>query len=336
MLCMLCVLCAAWSQTQRAQRAEQWFVKVGTSCREVRWVRSLTGGSHQALRTSAGLVAAPPAAVSPRCRILPPPHPPPPPPPPPQAVASGDIKILPERFEKVYNYWLENIKDWCISRQLWWGHRIPVWCVGCCNSGQGGSAAAALGTVVRAPRARRRDVAGMDGRWSGRPCVQALTQFLPPRCSSSALALPCFAIAAGMSLTARRQRRRPAAASATSWRKARRRRGNKRRRSMERGWCSSRCVEDAGAGMPPLRCTHVAELRPRSGLWAPKGAAAGRQACACCACVCRRTLTACLCRSLRTKFVFLLSTGERRAGHLVLLWPVALLNRGLAQRHARL
>lgn len=44
-----------------------------------------------------------------------------------QAVASGDIRIVPERFEKVYNHWLENIRDWCISRQLWWGHRIPVW-----------------------------------------------------------------------------------------------------------------------------------------------------------------------------------------------------------------
>ena len=46
-----------------------------------------------------------------------------------EAVSSGNVKIVPERFEKIYNMWLENIKDWCISRQLWWGHRIPVWYV---------------------------------------------------------------------------------------------------------------------------------------------------------------------------------------------------------------
>ena len=43
------------------------------------------------------------------------------------AVKKGDTKFVPQRFEKVYFHWLENIKDWCISRQLWWGHRIPAW-----------------------------------------------------------------------------------------------------------------------------------------------------------------------------------------------------------------
>ncbi|MCS7039800.1 MAG: valine--tRNA ligase, partial [Caldilineales bacterium] len=43
------------------------------------------------------------------------------------AVRSGRIRIIPERFAKIYYHWLENLRHWCISRQLWWGHRIPAW-----------------------------------------------------------------------------------------------------------------------------------------------------------------------------------------------------------------
>lgn len=49
-----------------------------------------------------------------------------------EAVKKGDTKFVPQRFEKIYFHWLENIRDWCISRQLWWGHRIPAWyCADC-------------------------------------------------------------------------------------------------------------------------------------------------------------------------------------------------------------
>ena len=50
-----------------------------------------------------------------------------------EAAKKGEVKHVPERFEKIYLHWLENIRDWCISRQLWWGHRIPAYYCDDCN-----------------------------------------------------------------------------------------------------------------------------------------------------------------------------------------------------------
>ena len=49
------------------------------------------------------------------------------------AVKNNDTKFVPQHFEKTYFHWLENIRDWCISRQLWWGHQIPAFYCDCCN-----------------------------------------------------------------------------------------------------------------------------------------------------------------------------------------------------------
>jgi len=50
-----------------------------------------------------------------------------------RAVETGQIKIVPEQWTKTYNEWMYNIRDWCVSRQLWWGHRIPAWHCGSCS-----------------------------------------------------------------------------------------------------------------------------------------------------------------------------------------------------------
>ena len=50
-----------------------------------------------------------------------------------EAIKNGDLTFVPERFDKIYLHWLENIRDWCISRQLWWGHRIPAYYCSSCK-----------------------------------------------------------------------------------------------------------------------------------------------------------------------------------------------------------
>ena len=64
-----------------------------------------------------------------------------------EALESGRLKFVPESFGKTYLHWLENIRDWCVSRQLWWGHRIPAWyCADC------GEMTVAKGTLTECPK----------------------------------------------------------------------------------------------------------------------------------------------------------------------------------------
>ena len=50
-----------------------------------------------------------------------------------KAWKDGDIVFYPKKWENTYTHWMENIRDWCINRQLWWGHRILVWYCDCCG-----------------------------------------------------------------------------------------------------------------------------------------------------------------------------------------------------------
>jgi len=68
------------------------------------------------------------------------------------AVKKGKIKIIPKRFEKIYFHWMNNIKDWCISRQLWWGHQIPIWYCNQCKKPM-----ASISKPVKCKKCKHRD-----------------------------------------------------------------------------------------------------------------------------------------------------------------------------------
>lgn len=70
-----------------------------------------------------------------------------------KAVREGRVRIFPQRWVNLYNYWMENVRDWCISRQLWWGHRIPVYyCNSCYNPDSGDSEQGIMVTEAKPDR----------------------------------------------------------------------------------------------------------------------------------------------------------------------------------------
>src|SRR5436309_9190489 len=77
-----------------------------------------------------------------------------------KAVEEGRIKFYPERWSKTYSHWMHKIRDWCISRQLWWGHQVPVWTATVAGAGSDASRAAVMSSLdgIRKALGLRSDV----------------------------------------------------------------------------------------------------------------------------------------------------------------------------------
>ena len=101
-------ICARTGQVVEPMLTDQWFVAVNKA--------PTLPASHGALPPEGELAARkqPVASISIAQGAI-------------NAVASGDVKFVPEQWVNTYNQWMNNIQDWCISRQLWWGHQIPAW-----------------------------------------------------------------------------------------------------------------------------------------------------------------------------------------------------------------
>ena len=112
-----------------------------------------------------------------------------------EAVARGEVKFFPEHWTTTYNHWLENIQDWCISRQLWWGHQIPAWYDEAGNIYVGRSEEEVRARTPRAARLTPHCVATAtcstpgsrrrwcrSPRWAGPSRPATWTCSCPPRC----------------------------------------------------------------------------------------------------------------------------------------------------------
>ena len=118
-----------------------------------------------------------------------------------RVVETGQIKLYPEAVTKTYNEWMYNIRDWCVSRQLWWGHRIPAWhCGGCSEiivAREEPEACLRCGSADLRIRTRTFSipgsvpVCGRSRRSAGRTIRQTCGRFIPLRCSSQASTF-CF------------------------------------------------------------------------------------------------------------------------------------------------
>ena len=119
-----------------------------------------------------------------------------------EKVASGEVKLVPENWTTTYNQWLDNIQDWCISRQLWWGHRIPAWYADDGTPYVGRTfeeALARAATVGKTIRAESRDNDVLD-TWFSSALVPFSTLGWPQKTPEAEMFLPSTVLVTGFDI----------------------------------------------------------------------------------------------------------------------------------------